>query len=94
MQTKLAGLREQLNRRNPTAPPESQEDVDMLLAALETVTAALRRVERKADEALEQLQILAASLADDYSDEDEDSPLQLTLDGEPLFRDREEGLPL
>ena len=24
MQTKLAGLREQLNRRNPTAPPESQ----------------------------------------------------------------------
>ena len=92
MQTKLAGLREQLNRRNPTAPPESQEDVDMLLAALETVTAALRRVERKADEALEQLQILAASLADDYSDAGE--TLQLTLDGEPLFRDREEGAPL
>lgn len=92
MQTKLAGLREQLNRRNPTAPPESQEDVAMLLAALETVTAALRRVERKADEALEQLQILAASLADDYSDAGE--TLQLTLDGEPLLRDREEGAPL
>ena len=46
--------------------------------------ARLVRIEAKID-------MLIAALA---ADEDEDSPLQLTLDGEPLFRDREEGLPL
>ena len=45
--------------------------------------ARLARIEAKLD-------VLIAAL----SDEDEHSPLQLTLDGEPLFRDREEGLPL
>ena len=45
--------------------------------------ARLARIEAKLD-------VLIAALAD----EDEDSPLQLTLDGEPLFRDREEGAPL
>ena len=45
--------------------------------------ARLARIEAKLD-------VLIASLAD----EDEDSPLQLTLDGEPLFRDREEESPL
>ena len=45
--------------------------------------ARLARLEAKLD-------VLIAAL----SDEDEDSPMQLTLDGEPLFREREEGLPL
>ena len=45
--------------------------------------ALLARIEAKLD-------VLIAALADD----DEDSPPQLTLDGEPLFRDREEGAPL
>lgn len=45
--------------------------------------ARLVRIEAKLD-------VLIAAL----SDEDKDSPLQLTLDGEPLFRDREEGAPL
>ena len=45
--------------------------------------ARLARIESKLD-------VLIAALADD----EEDSPLQLTLDGEPLFRDREEGAPL
>ena len=45
--------------------------------------ARLARIEAKLD-------VLIAAL----SDEDEDSPLQLTLDGESLFRDREEGAPL
>lgn len=75
-------------RRNPTAPPESQEDVAMLLAALETVTAALRRVERKADETLTQLQMLAASLVDDYSDAGE---TLLDLDGAPAGGERNQG---
>ena len=44
--------------------------------------ARLARIEAKLD-------MLIAAL----SDEDDDEP-QLTLDGEPLFRDREEGLPL
>lgn len=46
--------------------------------------ARLARIEAKLD-------VLIAALADD---EDEDSPLQFTLDGEPLSRDREEGVPL
>ena len=45
--------------------------------------ARLARIEAKLD-------VLIAAL----SDEDEDSPLQRTLDGEPLFRDRDEGAPL
>lgn len=45
--------------------------------------ARLARIEAKLD-------VLIAAL----SDEDEDATLQLTLDGEPLFRDREEGAPL
>lgn len=60
----------------------------MLLAALETVTAALRRVERKADETLAQLQMLAASLADDYSDAGE---TLLDLDGAPAGGERNQG---
>ena len=44
--------------------------------------ALLARIEAKLD-------VLIAAL----SDEDEDQ-IQLTLDGEPLFRDREEGAPL
>lgn len=50
---------------------------------LKHIRARLARIEAKLD-------VLIAAL----SDEDEDSPLQLTLDGEPLFRDREEGAPL
>ena len=45
--------------------------------------ARLARIEAKLD-------VLIAALADD----EEDAPLQLTLDGDPLFRDREEGAPL
>lgn len=45
--------------------------------------ARLVRIEAKLD-------VLISALADD----EEDAPLQLTLDGEPLFRDREEGAPL
>ena len=45
--------------------------------------ARLARIEAKLD-------VLIAAL----SDEDEDSPLQLTLDGEMLFCARDEGAPL
>ena len=45
--------------------------------------ARLARIEAKLD-------VLISAL----SDEDEDAVLHLTLDGEPLFRDREEGAPL
>ena len=44
--------------------------------------ARLARIEAKLD-------VLIAAL----SDEDDDEP-QYSLDGEPLFRDREEGVPL
>ena len=44
--------------------------------------ALLVRIEAKLD-------LLIAVLADD-----DDDQLQLTLDGEPLFRDREDGAPL
>lgn len=58
---------------------------------IDMLAAAVRRVEAKADAVLEQLQALAAALADDYDDASE---TLLDLEGEPAGGERDQSREL